>query len=235
MSAKNRTRADGEKPKKNPLEYHPTEDAAIRTFLPYLWKHMPKIIRAKRRVLDAGCGKGEIGSVILQSWPNTHVVGIEKHETRAFLASSALQKMADNANNTASVRHADVLSLATPAQAERLGVGGPTAPDLFIANPPFSLAEAFLDVGLKLVAPTEGLVALLLRLDWLASVGRHDRHLKERPDVYVFSRRPSFRANGRTDAQEYAWFLYGPKSRGRWTVILTPPRPKKPRKTAKRQ
>lgn len=81
-------------------------------------------------------------------------------------------------------------------------------------NPPYSLAEEFLARSLE-VADT---VALLLRVNYLASAKRNVFMRKFTPDVYILPNRPSFRGKG-TDSPEYAWLLW-PKDRDRSTGVL---------------
>ncbi len=91
-----------------------------------------------------------------------------------------------------------------------------------ITNPPYSLAEQYLQRCLA-VAP---IVCFLLRLGFLASAGRCKMHRKFPPDIYVLSRRPSFR-NGRTDATDYAWFVWDIRNYGNThgrLMVLGPPK-----------
>ncbi len=91
-------------------------------------------------------------------------------------------------------------------------------PDLVITNPPFSRAMEFVERALDEVAPG-GTVAMLLRLGWLASAQRVRFHQECPADVYVLAKRPSFTGNGKTDATDYAWFVWGPGRGGRWEVL----------------
>lgn len=76
-----------------------------------------------------------------------------------------------------------------------------------ITNPPFRLAQQFIDACLT-CADT---VVMLLRLSYLASISRWEFMTTRTPDVYVLPNRPSF-VDGRTDATEYGWFV--------WTTTL---------------
>lgn len=87
-----------------------------------------------------------------------------------------------------------------------------------VMNPPFSLAQPFVERALR-EAP---IVAALLRLNWLAGLKRVAFHRAHPADVHVLPRRPSFTGKG-TDACEYAWFIWSPNGGGRWSVLdLTP-------------
>lgn len=76
-------------------------------------------------------------------------------------------------------------------------------PALVITNPPYSKAMEFVQ---KAVAASDQ-VAMLLRLNWLASKKRSEWLRAHTPDVYVLPRRPSFTGRG-TDATDYAWMVW---------------------------
>jgi hypothetical protein len=85
-----------------------------------------------------------------------------------------------------------------------------------ITNPPFRLAQEFIDAALACADH----VVMLLRLNYLASKGRWPFMSRHTPDVYVLPNRPSF-TGGKTDSIEYAWFVWrpGPRSEGRLRVL----------------
>lgn len=72
-----------------------------------------------------------------------------------------------------------------------------------ITNPPFRLAQDFIDACLPLADTT----IMLLRLNYLASKTRWQFMSTNTPDVYVLPSRPSFTGAG-TDSIEYAWFVW---------------------------
>lgn len=76
--------------------------------------------------------------------------------------------------------------------------------DVLITNPPFSLAEDFMAKGMKIAHYT----CLFLRINFLASKSRCSFLRMFPPDVFVLPNRPSFTGNNRTDATEYAWFIW---------------------------
>ena len=79
--------------------------------------------------------------------------------------------------------------------------------DLIIGNPPYSLAQEFIDKALELL-DYEGRLILLLRLNFFGSKKRFEWWQNKIPSrVYVLSNRPSFTGKG-TDATEYAWFIW---------------------------
>lgn len=76
--------------------------------------------------------------------------------------------------------------------------------DLIFTNPPFSIAQEFIEKALGM-APT---VIMLLRINFLSSLKRQPFWLMYPPDgMIVLSKRPSFTGTG-TDSQEYAWFVW---------------------------
>jgi hypothetical protein len=94
--------------------------------------------------------------------------------------------------------------------------------DLDIGNPPFSLAEQFLDRARQLA----DVVVLLERLSFLGSDSRAHRWHGYTPDVYVLPNRPSFTNDGKTDSADYAWFVWGPpgiRASGNLRVLGTTP------------
>lgn len=78
--------------------------------------------------------------------------------------------------------------------------------DLVVTNPPFALAMDFVEASFELMKP-DGECAMLLRLNWLASMKRARFLQAHCPDVYVLPRRPSFTGGG-TDATDYGWFVW---------------------------
>lgn len=81
--------------------------------------------------------------------------------------------------------------------------------DLIISNPPYNLAQAFVDQAL-----THGKnVVMLLRLGFLASQKRREWWQDRIPHrLFVLSKRPSFTNQG-TDSADYAWFCWGTQFR----------------------
>jgi hypothetical protein len=95
--------------------------------------------------------------------------------------------------------------------------------DVVITNPPYFFARQFVQA----CRPIAKIVVMLLRLNVLGGDKRQPWLAQDMPDVYVLPNRPSFRAGGplKTDATEYAWFVWEPARRthGRVQVLeLTP-------------
>jgi hypothetical protein len=81
--------------------------------------------------------------------------------------------------------------------------------NLIITNPPYSLSLEFAKRAIK----EADLTILLLRLNWLASAKRSKWLQKNTPSIYVLPNRPSF-TGSRTDATDYAWFVWGSERPG---------------------
>jgi hypothetical protein len=84
-----------------------------------------------------------------------------------------------------------------------------STPSLIVSNPPFLLAESFVHRALKLIAHG-GHVAFLLRLSFLGGQGRADSLWSARNLRWLapITPRPSFTPDGKTDAAEYALFVW---------------------------
>lgn len=84
------------------------------------------------------------------------------------------------------------------------GLPGPGKVDAIITNPPFFLAQQFIELSLN----EANFVAYLLRLNYLGSKKRKEWWQgKEPTHLFTLSERPSFTGKG-TDATEYAWFVW---------------------------
>jgi hypothetical protein len=85
-----------------------------------------------------------------------------------------------------------------------------TRREIIITNPPFSLAQEFVQHAMD-HAPE---VLMLLRLNFLGSIKRREWLRTHEPSaLFVVTPRPSFTGGG-TDSCEYAWFYWGPRWRG---------------------
>lgn len=86
--------------------------------------------------------------------------------------------------------------------------------DVCITNPPYTQADAFVAEAMA----RAHVVAMLLRLNWLAGA-RHAAWLQRHPpDVYVLPDRPSFDGQG-TDATDYAWLAWHGQRRGSLYIL----------------
>ena len=154
-----------------------------------------------RRVVDAGCGTGAIGAVVAEF--GAQVVGIEADRRRAEEARAGGLEVLET----------DFLTWAPDRPA-----------DIVVSNPPYRRALEFVIRALS-IAPV---VAMLLRLPWLASQKRAAWHSEHPAFIGVLPRRPSFTGDNRTDATDYAWFMWGIEGAGRWAILKAPRRERVP-------
>ena len=155
-------------------------------------------------ILDPGCGTGPILHCLVEDdYPLA--VGIELDEKRAARASRRGPGL--------NVAVGDFLTWRFRADYF----------DAVVSNPPYGKAREFINRSLEVVKP-DGLVAMLLRLNFLGSS-------RDRMDVVgygsglyrvlVMSRRPSF-INGNTDYCDYAWIVWKKGFVGTATVEVMP-------------
>lgn len=83
-----------------------------------------------------------------------------------------------------------------------------------ITNPPYAFAQEFIEASLQIAH----VVVMLLRINFLGSERRYQLLSEHRPDVYVLPNRPCF-VGGRSDATEYAWFIWGPGQGGHLSIL----------------
>jgi hypothetical protein len=98
--------------------------------------------------------------------------------------------------------------------------------DWIITNPPFNLAEKFVNLSLDVV--TQG-VAILVRTVFIESVGRYERLFRERPPAFFaqFVERVPM-VKGRLDpkastATGYSWLVWAKNHRGAPRLVWIPP------------
>jgi hypothetical protein len=185
-------------------DFYPTPASAI---LP-LMEDMIVAGEAKTwaRILDLGCGDGRLarsaGSAysFTQGHPmlDPYLMGVESDVRRADIAQQY------------GMQYIWCMTLDEWMPLEDIDLRA----DLIIANPPFSLAQEFLECALRIreasipeIEPPPT-VAFLLRLNFMGSQKRyHFWNEAERPKIRVLSERPSFTGGG-TDMTDYAWFIW---------------------------
>jgi hypothetical protein len=193
--------ATGRGSKRNKSDYYETPRRLADASLDYIRSHYavtPSVTRPTR-ILDPGAGRGVWGRAARAIWREAEIVGVDRHRPRPSLGGYAYDKWY-RCSYTTFERYYHYRK-----------------PDLIIGNPPYSLAQSFIETSLRLLAPG-GLLAFLLRINLLAGQCREEfwqRHPLSRLVTCV--ERPSFNGNG-SDATEYALFvwsdrflLYGPK------------------------
>lgn len=110
---------------------------------------------------------------------------------------------------------------AAPAIGDFLSPEASAEADVAVMNPPFRLAQPFIEKCLA-SAPVS---VVLLRLNYLASAKRSSFMRRHCPDIYVLPDRPSFSGDSKADSIEYAWFVFHrePRSSGRISVLAPTP------------
>ncbi len=137
--------------------------------------------------LDAGAGTGPWGIAARLLFPQSYIVGVERYECYWCADNKAYDEW----------HYANYLTWMPTVKFSTI-----------IGNPPYSLAQEFVDKSLEILS--DGGVALfLLRLAFLESRKRYtwwrDSPLKH---VWVLANRPSFTGNGRTDDTAYALYWW---------------------------
>lgn len=107
-------------------------------------------------------------------------------------------------------RHAEKLPLFLPPdvdyhKADFLKWESPRKYSVVITNPPYLLAQEFVEKSLTL----GNRVAMLLRLGFIGSEKRFAFHRATKPDIYVLPQRVSYTGDGQSDSDYSAWFVYG--------------------------
>jgi len=151
-------------------------------------------------VLDAGCGTLAIAKVL-----NNHGHAVNAYDTEPPPASPGICS-----------RAGDFLVQDLSDQSA------------VVMNPPYKMAAEFVRKALDAVE-VGGVVCALLRLNFLGSSTKRidlvgpDSALER---VIVMARRPSFTGDGKTDATDYAWFvwrrgieMWGIRSQARLEVV----------------
>jgi hypothetical protein len=140
-----------------------------------------------KSILEPSAGCGNICKAIKDRYPNSHIVAneIRKEENENLL------QCADRIYNLDFLKFKD----------SSLDF------DLIIGNPPFSLAQEFLEKCFEIASDKTDIV-MLLRLAFLESRKRYNFWQKHPVSkLYVLSERPSF-INGKTDATAYAFYIW---------------------------
>lgn len=91
--------------------------------------------------------------------------------------------------------------------------------DVCIGNPPYNQALTMIQHAMK----QANTVCMLLRINFLSSEKRAAWMQANVPDVYVLPNRPKFKNNG-SDACEYGWFVWGPNTTGKITILDVTPK-----------
>jgi len=186
MSATNRSPRGGDA-----RDFFPTPKWLVEAIVPELQQRIPKTGAV---ILEPACGDGAIVDVLRQGFPSAEIVGVDLAQL----------------SRTDLIGGVDFLT--TDPSPEF---------DLVITNSPWSLAMEFIEHALKFRRPrtdlhVQGLVVMLLRINFFASQGRAKRFRELRPSLYITPRRPSFTDDGKTDAADYCWAFFDGRGEIHW-------------------
>lgn len=199
MSAKNRTKAGGET-EKPAGEFYPTPWEVATACVSVLPSEA-----LTGTIVDAGCGNGQFMSALGQLAEfGRMLVGVD---VSPDLVASAKEREWLGGKPRFIV--GDFLTMKWTEE----------PPSLVIGNPPFSLAADFLGKASALVGPT-GYVAFLLRVGFATAIKRQAllEHLGDF-NLHLLSPRPGFTPDGKNDACEYGFFVFGPECEGHVSIL----------------
>ena len=171
-------------------DFYPTPQVAIRELL---FEIAPQLLAPTGVpiVFDPAAGRGALLDAANVFDPFLRCVGMEINAERVAYVRKAHQCIEGD-------------FLAAPAP-------GPI--DLWLSNPPYSLAQEFVTKMLDNRGPGT-ITAVLLRMGFLGSQKRQAWWQAHPPAALrVLSARPSFTDDGKTDNSEYAWYIFDPPAR----------------------
>lgn len=158
-----------------------------------------------KTILDIGCGDGLYCKYAKEIWPNAHTTGYDVVDRR---------KRALTPNNGTKWHEVnkDVSGVDTFILEDYLTTPAINKYDLIIGNIPYSIAEKLLTKAWAELNDG-GIMQELLLLNFISSQGRspYNNGFFAKTNLLkmvVCSKRPSFTGNGKTDAREYANFIW---------------------------
>jgi SAM-dependent methyltransferase len=197
---------------RSPLDWYETDPGDVWPVVPFL--------TPARTVLDIGCGRGPLGGVIRQAWPDARIFGVELDVGRANAARA-----------TGAYEHVWTGDALAPA----FRVLVAHAFDLVLGNPAFSIWGSCVEVAIDAVAPG-GEIAFLapgtliegkpfsrvsdqLVIRWLTMHsdrwGRYD--LRQRPRFTRIVKGVETKSG--QDRMPYWWACYGERHAGVWKTL----------------
>lgn len=150
--------------------------------------------------LEPTAGSGATAGEVLRHRTDVDWHLVESRTEEMHCGGGLLSRMLRDdfpAERVSSVQIRDFLTMPAPAQRY----------DVALGNPPFNLALEVIQHALTM----SDVVCMLLRVNFLGSQKRAAWMRANTPSVYVLPKRPSFKSDGKTDATEYAWFLWDGK------------------------
>jgi hypothetical protein len=177
---------------RHPDDFYATPRWATVAMLDALPGHIGPWRNSPEYIIEPSCGDGAILDVLAERFPGElpSIVGFELNQQRA----------AEAERRGHFVLQGDYLAGSGGEHCSRTWVVG---------NPPFSLAQSFVEHTLSYL-PNGARLTFLLRLAFLSSKRR--RHLFATGAgfewLFVLPRRPSFTPGGGTDQYDYGWFTW---------------------------
>lgn len=194
MSAKGRKSKEPKEKKENKQELYETPKWLVYAF----WKKFADqdLLVNSYKFMEPCCASGNVIKATNKFFKENHLPDINWSVAEINPKFEPELHNGYNFPSISSVFIGDYLTAAWPKTKEDRF-------DLIITNPPFSLAEKFIEKAI-----TEAkVVVMLLRVNFLGSKKRVEFFKKYKPDIYISPKRPSFEKGG-TDATEYAWFVW---------------------------
>lgn len=165
---------------RNPADFYATPLSCIENFLQHY------ILPDDADILEPAAGNGNIIQALRNKGYKNNITAIEMR----YEEKESLLDVADN------VLIEDFLQTTHTGKY-----------DVIIGNPPYSLAQEFIEKSLNMLTEN-GKLIFLLRTNFLESQKRAEWWQARIPQgLYVLSKRPSFTGKG-TDATSYSWFVW---------------------------
>jgi hypothetical protein len=206
----------GDRAGRRPLDFYETPIGAV---YPLLEELKPIIVgrtgnyQHKPYVVDVGAGSGSLSQAVLDTWDGAVVDAAELNGDHAEALQAVRGAPRENGYKPQIMRiHWGNFLTDDPDWKWERGETWPGTPwpDLWISNPPYLEAQAFVERMLFHAGqhPDVGIVAALLRVGFVESSKRYEFWKAHPPAAMRFLvERPSFTGKG-TDASAYAWMLW---------------------------
>lgn len=191
----NLQRQNSTKPR-DPRDFYPTPRGFIRSALGVLDDYL---LYPPQSILDPGAGRGVWGMEARMKWNGAFIVGIDDY----FDYPESID--------------AKAWSYDTWRKENFLKYNAPNTYDLITGNPPYGMAEPFIRQSIRYLKGG-GICAFLLRLEFVAGQKRAGTKRGQKVPglweeyplraLHIIPRRISFTGDGKTDAFEYAFFVW---------------------------
>lgn len=164
---------------RNKNDFYETPQASIINFLNHHY------FKSDGVILDPGCGSGAFPKAIRKAGYLNQIDAID------------VDKMIYDVDEADNKYVEDFMTFKPPYEY-----------DVIIGNPPYCLAEEFINKSFEICNPNNFEIIMLLRLNFLGAQKRHN-FWQRYPvnDLYILSNRPSF-IKGGGDSCEYAFFVW---------------------------